>query len=143
MVEVRVFGALWEHLEHSLRLDLEGCEVSVGDLLARLDIDAREVGIVTVDGQQSNFDRLLPASCRVCIFPLISGGQHALPVPDLARVLRTVCRHSWAVQAAVPGILESRSLASSASVPDLEGDGVCHLASGETLERRNTCSNHP
>ncbi|NIN67728.1 MAG: hypothetical protein GTO63_24090 [Anaerolineae bacterium] len=74
MVEVRVFGALWEHLERTLRLDLEGCDVSVADLLARLDIDATEVGIVTVDGQQSSFDKLLPASCRVCIFPLISGG---------------------------------------------------------------------
>lgn len=74
MVEVRVFGALWEHLEPRLQLDLEGCDVSVADLLARLDIDAREVGIVTVDGRQSNFDKLVPASCRVCIFPLMSGG---------------------------------------------------------------------
>ena len=74
MVEVRVFGALWEHLEPRLELDLEGCEVSVADLLARLDIDARQVGIVTVDGRQSNFDELVPASCRVCIFPLMFGG---------------------------------------------------------------------
>lgn len=82
MVEVRVFGALWEHLEQRLRLDLEGCDVSVADLLARLDIDAREVGIVTIDGQQSNSDKLVPANCRVCIFPPMSGGQHAEPVPD-------------------------------------------------------------
>jgi molybdopterin converting factor small subunit len=74
MVEVRVFGALWEHLEPRLQLDLEGCDISVADLLARLDIDAREVGIVTVDRRQSNFDKLVPASCRVCIFPPISGG---------------------------------------------------------------------
>ena len=74
MVEVRVFGALWEHLEPRLELDLEGCEVSVADVLARLDIDASEVGIVTVDRRQSNFDELVPANCRVCIFPLMFGG---------------------------------------------------------------------
>jgi molybdopterin converting factor small subunit len=74
MVEVRVFGALWEHLEPRLELDLEGCEVSVADLLARLSINPSEVGIVTVDRRQSNFDEPVPASCRVCIFPLMFGG---------------------------------------------------------------------
>jgi hypothetical protein len=74
MVEIHVFGALWEHLEPRLELDLEGCDISVADLLARLGIDPSEVGIVTVDGRQSNFDELVPASCHVWIFPLMSGG---------------------------------------------------------------------
>jgi len=74
MVTVHVFGPLWEHLEPRLELDLEGCEVSVADLLTRLHIDASEVGIVTVDGRQSRLDELVPASCRVCVFPLMSGG---------------------------------------------------------------------
>jgi hypothetical protein len=74
MVEVRVFGALWEHLEPRLELDLEGCDISVADLLARLGIDPSEVGIVTVDRRQSGFDELVPVNCRVCIFPLMFGG---------------------------------------------------------------------
>jgi hypothetical protein len=74
MVEVHVFGVLWEHLEPRSELDLENCDVSVADLLTRLHIDVSEVGIVTVDGRQSNFDELVPASCRVCVFPPISGG---------------------------------------------------------------------
>ena len=74
MVEICVFGAFWEHLEPRLELDLEGCDVSVAGLLARLGIDPSEVGIVTVDRRQSNFDELVPANCRVCIFPLMSGG---------------------------------------------------------------------
>lgn len=74
MVEVRIFGPLWEHLEPRVELDLEGCIITVADLLARLDVDASEVGIVTVDGRQSNFDKFVPASCRVCIFPFMSGG---------------------------------------------------------------------
>jgi hypothetical protein len=71
MVEVRVFGFL---LEPRLQLDLGGCEVSVRDLLARLDIDPSEVGIVTLDGRHSDFDEPVPASCRVCIFPFMFGG---------------------------------------------------------------------
>jgi hypothetical protein len=55
-------------------LDLGGCEVSVADLLARLDIETAKVGIVTVDRRQSGFDELVPASCRVCVFPPMFGG---------------------------------------------------------------------
>ncbi len=71
MVEVRIFGT---SQKPSLQLDLGECEVSVADLLTRLDIDPAVVWIVTVDGRQSDFDQLVPASCRVCIFPPMSGG---------------------------------------------------------------------
>ena len=74
MVEVRIFGPLWEHLATSLELDLEGRNVTVADVLSRLGIDPAEVGIVTVDGRQSNLDESIPAQGRVCIFPPMSGG---------------------------------------------------------------------
>ena len=74
MVEVRIFGPLWEHLEPSLELDLRGREIAVADLLNRLGIDSTEVGIVTVDGRQSKLDEIIPADGRVCIFPPMSGG---------------------------------------------------------------------
>jgi molybdopterin converting factor small subunit len=74
MVEVQVFGPLWDHLEPSMVLELEGCAVTVADLLAHLEVNVSEVGIVTVDGRQSRFDKRLPASCRVCVFPVMSGG---------------------------------------------------------------------
>jgi len=74
MVDVRVFGALWEHLAPSLEMDLEGREVTVADLLAALDINPAEVGIVTVDGRQSKPDEIVPAEGRVCIFPPMFGG---------------------------------------------------------------------
>ena len=73
MVEIHVFGPLWEHVEPEIELDL-GCDVTVADLIARLGIDLSEVGIVTVDRRQSSLDEPVPASCRVCIFPLMSGG---------------------------------------------------------------------
>lgn len=82
MVEVRVFGPLWEHVAPSLEMDLEPSrelgqgehEVTVADLLACLGIDPAEVGIVTVDGRQSNLDAIIPAEGHVCIFPPMSGG---------------------------------------------------------------------
>lgn len=74
MVEVRVFGALWEHLAPRLELDLEGREVGVADLLARLGIDPAEVGIVTVDGRQSTLGDPVPVEGRICIFPPMFGG---------------------------------------------------------------------
>jgi molybdopterin converting factor small subunit len=74
MVQVRVFGALWEHLAPNLEMDLEGREVIVADLLSALGIDPAEVGIVTVDGRQGRLDDAVPAGSRVCIFPPMSGG---------------------------------------------------------------------
>jgi molybdopterin converting factor small subunit len=74
MVEIRIIGALWEHLEPKMKLDLNGDSVTVADLLARLRIDEAEVGIVTVDGRQGNLDWIIPADARVFIFPPMLGG---------------------------------------------------------------------
>jgi molybdopterin converting factor small subunit len=74
MVEVRIFGALWEHPEPTLEMDLQGREITVADLLARLGLDPAEVGIVTVNRRQSKLDALVPADGRVFIFPPLSGG---------------------------------------------------------------------
>ncbi len=73
-VSVRIFGPLWEHLEPSLELDLEGQEIAVVDLLTRLGIDPAEVGIVTVNRRQSRLDETVPEDGRVFIFPPMSGG---------------------------------------------------------------------
>jgi molybdopterin converting factor small subunit len=74
MVEVRIYGALWEDLASSQELDQGEHEITVADLLARLGIDPAEVGIVTVDRRQSNLDEIIPADGRVCVFPPMSGG---------------------------------------------------------------------
>jgi molybdopterin converting factor small subunit len=74
VVEVRIFGPLWEHLEPNLELDPQGHDITVAALLARLGIDPAEVGIVTVNRRQSNMDDIIPADSRVCVFPPMSGG---------------------------------------------------------------------
>ena len=74
MVELRVVGDLWEHVEPRQKLDLEGRDLTVADLLARLGIDPAEVGIVTVNGRQCKHDVIIPADGRVFIFPPMFGG---------------------------------------------------------------------
>jgi sulfur carrier protein ThiS len=74
MAEIRIVGALWEHLEPRMALDLEGRDLTVADLLADLGIDPAEVGIVTVDGRQSRPDDAVPEAGRVFIFPPMFGG---------------------------------------------------------------------
>ena len=74
MIELRIVGDLWEHVQPRQELSLEGDNVTVADLLARLGIDPAEVGIVTVDGRQSKHDQIIPAGGRVFIFPPMFGG---------------------------------------------------------------------
>jgi hypothetical protein len=71
MVEVIVFGT---SVEPAIELDLEGREVSVTELLERLEIDPARVGIVTVDRRQSGLEEIVPGSGRVCVFPPMLGG---------------------------------------------------------------------
>ena len=74
MLEIRIVGSLWEHLEPRLELDLEGRDITVAGLIARLGIDQAEVGIVTVDGRQSRMDGIVQPNSRVFIFPPMFGG---------------------------------------------------------------------
>jgi molybdopterin converting factor small subunit len=74
VVHVRVFGPLWEYVEPSQELELEGRHITVAGLLTRLGIDPAEVGIVTVNRRQSRLDETVPADGRVFIFPPMSGG---------------------------------------------------------------------
>jgi len=70
-----VFGTLRQRgIGPRLQLDLGESPGTVADVLARLGVDPAEVGIVVVDGRQSNLNELLPASCRVSIFPPMAGG---------------------------------------------------------------------
>jgi hypothetical protein len=71
MVDVIVSGA---SLEPAVELDLAGLEISVTELLDRLEIDPAGVGIVTVDGRQSRLEGMVRESSRVCIFPPMFGG---------------------------------------------------------------------
>jgi len=74
MVEIRIFGALWEHLQPRMEVETGGRDLAIADLVAHLGIDPAQVGIVTIDGRQSRPDEIVPAGSRVCIFPPMFGG---------------------------------------------------------------------
>ncbi|MBN1658208.1 MAG: MoaD/ThiS family protein [Anaerolineae bacterium] len=74
MIQVRIYGPLWDHLGSSMEMEPDGQGIRVADLLARLEIDVGEVGIVTVDGRQSRPDDTIGEDSRVCIFPPMFGG---------------------------------------------------------------------
>ena len=74
MVELRLYGVLWEHLEPQQELDLQGKTLTVADVIDLLGIDTEQVGIVTINGRVQQSDGVVPASCRLCIFQPMLGG---------------------------------------------------------------------
>ena len=71
MVEVILFGA---SDTPAIELDLEERELSVTELLERLEMDAVGVGIISVNGRHSSLEAIVPDNSRVCIFPPMFGG---------------------------------------------------------------------
>jgi len=47
---------------------------TAGDVAATLGLNAGEIGLVVVNGVQSELEDLLPPDCRLCFFPYLSGG---------------------------------------------------------------------
>ncbi len=74
MVEVHIFLPLWPADMRDQELDLGGRQVRVHELIASLGLNPDEVGIVTIDGRQCEDDAVVPQTCRLCIFGLLSGG---------------------------------------------------------------------
>jgi molybdopterin converting factor small subunit len=73
MIEVELFGQLLPCAERRQSLNLES-PVTVGDVAALLGIQAEEIGIISINGVQSEMDDTVPPDCRLCFFPPLSGG---------------------------------------------------------------------
>ena len=73
VVEVELFAQLAEKYFQKANIEIEG-ENTVLDLIHHFNLIPEEVGLVTIDGVQSNIDDMVPASCRLCFFPPMSGG---------------------------------------------------------------------
>lgn len=48
--------------------------MTVRDVAAELGVAEDEVGLVTIDGIQSEFEDPVPPDCRLCLFPFMTGG---------------------------------------------------------------------
>ena len=72
-VTVKLGGQLLPRVPRSQKLPLEQA-VTVLDLVGLLGLEPDEVGLIVIDGVQSELEDLVSADCRVCFFPHLSGG---------------------------------------------------------------------
>ena len=72
-VDIEVFGQLLPGHPRRRTLDLQG-PATVRDLANTIGLDLADIGLVAVDGVQSELDDLVQPDSRLCFFPHITGG---------------------------------------------------------------------
>ncbi len=73
MLEIELAGQLLPGTERKLQLRLDRAE-SVRRVADRLGLDPEEIGLIVVNGIQSELDDLVPPDGRVCFYPPMTGG---------------------------------------------------------------------
>jgi len=73
MLEIELAGQLLPGTERKLQLRLDRAE-SVRQVADRLGLDPEEIGLIVVNGIQSELDDLVPPDGRVCFYPPMTGG---------------------------------------------------------------------
>lgn len=71
MIEVRLFATLREGRFRERQMAFAG---RAGELLGQLGIEAREVGILLVNGNSATVETLLGDGDAVAVFPRVGGG---------------------------------------------------------------------
>lgn len=72
-VEVEIFGQLLPLTERRQFLGVKK-PTPVRDVANLIGLQMEEVGLVTIDGVQSNENDLVQPGCRLCFFPYMTGG---------------------------------------------------------------------
>jgi molybdopterin converting factor small subunit len=72
-VEIELFGQLATAAERQQILTLEK-SMTVQEVAILLGLDPEEIGLISINGVQSELEDLVPQDCRLCFFPPISGG---------------------------------------------------------------------
>jgi hypothetical protein len=72
-LSVELFGQLSPLSARRQTLDVAE-PATVQDAVSLLGLDPGEIGLVTINGVQSELPDQLPADCRLCFFPYLSGG---------------------------------------------------------------------
>ena len=72
-ISVELFGQLSPQAPRRQTLDLP-LETTARAAAIRLGLDLEEIGLVIINGVQSELEDTLPADCRLCFFPYVSGG---------------------------------------------------------------------
>jgi hypothetical protein len=72
-ISIELFGQLSPRSPRRQTLDLAPGQ-PVRAAADRLGLNAEEIGLITINGVQSEMEDVLPPSCRLCFFPYVSGG---------------------------------------------------------------------
>ena len=72
-IEVEIFGQLLPLAERRQYLEVKR-PVSVQEVAGILGLKPEEVGLITIDGVQSEMEDYVEPGCRLCFFPYMTGG---------------------------------------------------------------------
>lgn len=72
-IEVEIFGQLLPHTQRRQTLDMKR-PVLVREVANILGLKPEEVGLITINGVQSEMEDAVEPGCRLCFFPHMSGG---------------------------------------------------------------------
>ena len=72
-VDIELFGQLAPGVPRRQALTVQR-PMTVREVAILLGVKPDEVGLITVNGIQSEMEDAVPIGCRLCLFPPISGG---------------------------------------------------------------------
>jgi hypothetical protein len=72
-IDVEIFGSLRPDIPRRQTVTLEH-PMTVGQVAAMLGLNPDEIGLIVIDGIQSELDDPAPTTCRLCFFAPVSGG---------------------------------------------------------------------
>ncbi len=72
-VDIEVFGQLLPGQPRCRTMEIQG-PVTVRDLASEIGLGIDEIGLISIDGVQSELGDFVRPGSRVCFFPYISGG---------------------------------------------------------------------
>jgi molybdopterin converting factor small subunit len=73
VIEIELFGQLAPNLPRRQSLTLERV-MTVQEITRQLGLNPDEIGLIVINGVQREMDDPVPADCRLCFFPPVSGG---------------------------------------------------------------------
>jgi len=72
-VDIEIFGQLLPGQPRRRTLEIQG-PVPVRELAHALGLSAPDIGLVSIDGVQSELDDMVQPDSRLCFFPYLAGG---------------------------------------------------------------------
>jgi hypothetical protein len=72
-VDIELFGQLLPGRPRRQTLEIQG-PTAVRDLAHKLGLDSEDIGLISIDGVQSELDDFVQSDSRLCFFPYITGG---------------------------------------------------------------------